>query len=94
MAETGLPTVKYTLLSLFAAFVASIVIVAGATKWLPPGAAGVDHIVLPIIFFPVVWIVAGLGVYATRRRRRAWSVLGALTGVNLVVIIWGFVSKA
>ncbi len=88
----SLPTARYTVLSLAAAFLASVVVVAGATKWLPPGNAGIDHIIVPIVIFPVVWIIAALGLYAARRRGRAWSVLGILTAINLLAIGWGFVS--
>ena len=83
----------YALLSLLAAFAGSVVVIAGATKWLPEGPGGVDHIVIPIVSFPVVWIVFALVLYAARRRARAWTILGGFTAIHAGVIVYGFVVR-
>ena len=49
----------------------SVMIFAGMPLWLPRGAAGIDHIVLPLILLPAVW--AALFFHAVLDRSlRAW----------------------
>ncbi|MEM7138187.1 MAG: hypothetical protein AAF500_16525 [Myxococcota bacterium] len=83
------PTV-YALATLVAAFVVSVLIVAGATRWLPEGRAGIDHIVVPIIVFPIIWIVLSVSLYAARRPRRAWAITGAVALINIGLAGYGF----
>jgi len=83
------PTIIYALLSLGLTFVAAIIIVAGATRWLPTGAAEIDHIVIPAVVFPLVWVTAALGVYGARYRLRAWGALAAIVFSQLGAILWG-----
>lgn len=83
----------YTLASLFAAFLFAVVVVAGATKWLPAGRGGVNHIVIPTLAFPAVWTVFALVLYAVRRRARAWAVVGVLTAVHVGLIVHGLVMR-
>ena len=69
-------------------FVVAFLVALGATLWLPPGRGRVDHLVLPVVLFPLVWTGLALGVYlAGRRRRAAWLFLGAL-GVAHGVALW------
>ncbi|MEO0606111.1 MAG: hypothetical protein AAF211_32075 [Myxococcota bacterium] len=88
--ESRSGAVFYAIGSLFAAFVFAIVVTGGATQWLPEGAAGVDHIVLPIVGFPIVWIAMGLGLYAARRRALAWGIVGGITLVHALLIAYRF----
>jgi hypothetical protein len=69
------------------ALLLSAMILAGMPLWLPRGAAGVDHIVLPLILLPAVW--AALFFYAVLDRSLlrvalVALVIGALHGVMLV----------
>ena len=61
--------------------------IAGMPLWLPRGAAGIDHIVLPLILLPAVW--AALFFHAVLDRSLARVALVALVigtahGVMLV----------
>jgi hypothetical protein len=80
----------YAISSLLAAFLFAVIVTAGATRWLPEGRAGVDHIILPILFFPLVWMAMALGLYAAPRRRRAWAIAGTVTAVHLAAAASGF----
>ena len=44
----------------------SAMIFAGMPLWMPRGAAGIDHIIMPLILLPAVW--AGLFFYAVLDR--------------------------
>lgn len=79
--------VTHSLASLLGAFVAAVLVVAAATRWLPSGEAGIDHIVVPIVGFPLVWIGFALPLYAARNRRRTWLIAGAVSLLQLVVIV-------
>lgn len=68
----------------------ALVVIAGATKWLPQGDAGIDHIIVPIIAFPAVWVAFALTLYGARRPARAWAAICAVVAVHLVLIVLGF----
>lgn len=40
------------------ALAAALLSMASMPLWLPAGAAGIDHLVLPIVLFPLIWSVA------------------------------------
>lgn len=40
------------------ALVAALLSMATMPLWLPAGAAGIDHLVFPIVLFPLIWSVA------------------------------------
>jgi len=82
----------YAVASLVAAFVVSVLMVAGATRWLPEGGAGIDHIVVPIILFPLIWISVALVLYAARRRVRAWTIVVVIATVHAGLVAYGFVA--
>ena len=82
----------YALASLVVAFLTSVLVVAGATRWLPEGGAGIDHIVVPIILFPLIWICVALFLYAARRRVRAWTIVGVIAIVHAGLVAYGFVA--
>jgi hypothetical protein len=69
-------TVARVMLAGPAAALLSAMIFAGMPLWLPSGAAGIDHIVLPLILLPAVW--AGLFFYAVLDRSLARVAIVAL----------------
>ena len=87
-----LPATLYTLASLTTAFVVAVLVVAGATRWLPEGRAGIDHIVVPIVLFPLIWIVLAIWLYAARNRRTVWAVVAVIALINVGLAGYGFVS--
>ncbi|MEM9460857.1 MAG: hypothetical protein AAGF11_42230 [Myxococcota bacterium] len=76
--------------ALLFAFVAAIIVVAGSTRWLPPGRAGVDHVVFPLLAFPAIWIGFALVLFTARRPRRAWLTVVVITLAHGLLVAWGF----
>jgi hypothetical protein len=62
----------------------SAMVFAGMPLWLPRGAAGIDHIMLPLLLLPAVW--AALFFYAVLDR--------SLVRVALVTLVIGSVHAA
>jgi hypothetical protein len=73
------PTVARIVLAGPIAALLSVMIVAGMPLWFPSGAAGIDHIVLPLILLPAIW--AALFFYAVLDR--------SLVRVALVALVIG-----
>jgi len=68
------------------ALICSIAMLGGTLVWLPPGAGGVNHIVLPIVLYPAIW--SGLFFYACFDRRlwRSYIVVIGLLLLHLTLI--------
>lgn len=69
-------------------FVVALLMVLGSSRWLPPGAGAVNHLVLPVLIFPLVWTVLILALFVARRRGRVWAVLGGLGASHALGIWW------
>ena len=69
-------------------FLCSLALMGGANLWLPPGAGGVNDIVLPILLYPAVW--TGLFFYACFERRiwRGYTIVGGLTALHALVFVF------
>lgn len=68
------------------ALICSIVIMGGSLVWLPPGAGGVNHIVLPILLYPAVWTVLFFYACFERRLGRGYLVMSGLLALHAVLI--------
>lgn len=66
---------------------ACLTMTAGAI-WLPPGDAGVNNLVLPVVLFPLLW--TGFFLYACldRHLQRAFTVIGLVMMVNGLLLTW------
>ncbi len=86
-AQGGLARAAASAAAILVTFVVAFLVALGATLWLPPGRGRVDHLVLPVVLFPLVWTGLALGVYlAGRRGRAAWLFLEALGGAHGVTL--------
>ena len=92
MSASRLRLTLHAIAALVAAFVFAVAVTAGAAKWVPAGPAKIDNIIIPIVVFPIVWVTFALGLFAARRRGRAWAVVGAITGAHVALILRGFSS--
>lgn len=68
------------------ALLAALLTMMGGALWLPEGAAGLDHLVLPVVAFPLLW--AGWFLYACLdpKLMRGFAILGGVTLLQLGLI--------
>ena len=67
--------------------IAAVIVTAGMPVYLPLNEA--NKIVLPIILFPVTWLVLFLWVLFERRIWRAWTALLGLVAIHGAIIASG-----
>lgn len=67
--------------------ITSIVTVSGSALWLPAGAAGINHLMLPPFLFPAVLAVLFLHACLDRKLARAYAIHLALLSVGAFLII-------
>ena len=63
-------------------------VMAAMPLWFPEGAAGIDHLVLPLILFPAIWAAAFFYACLTENPGRASVVLMGLLLVNGAAAGW------
>lgn len=70
---------------------ATLLVMAGSSLWLPEGEAGVDHFVLPVVLLPALWAV--LFFYSVLDRLgRASAVVLVLSLSHAGLIAWHLIS--
>jgi hypothetical protein len=69
------------------AWLTGLATLCGGALWIPGGAAGINHLALPLVMFPAIW--AGLFFHACldRSLARVWAVHGVLLLANAVLIL-------
>lgn len=67
-------------------FLCAALVMAGGALWIPPGKAGIDNIVLPIVLFPAIWALLFFYAILDRKLLRAWLLVLALLLINAVLI--------
>ena len=67
-------------------FIAAICVMAGGAVWVPKGQAEVDNIVLPLVLFPVIWVVLFFYGCLTTQVKRAYKIIGGVVIVQMVLI--------
>lgn len=75
------------------AIVIALVMMAGMTLWLPPGTAGIDNLVLPLVLVPLIW--AALFFHAcldAKLGRVAMVALGLLT-FHAALLVHNFLDR-
>lgn len=58
--------------------------------WFPAGAAGVDHLIFPLILFPALWAIPFFYAILAENLRRAALVMSGLAIVNAagIAVLW------
>ncbi|MEM9060860.1 MAG: hypothetical protein AAGD13_10410 [Pseudomonadota bacterium] len=72
------------------ALILSIVTMAAMPFWFPEGAAGVDHLAMPVVIFPLIWTVALMYPCIEDNMPRATLIMLAALFAQLLVIIAAF----
>ena len=66
---------------------AALVVMAGMATWLPPGEAGVNNLVLPLVLFPLIWAVLFFHACLARRVGAAAVVsFGAVAASGVLLV--------
>ena len=70
------------------ALLAALLTMMGGALWLPEGSAGLDHLVLPVVFFPVLWAAWFLYACLDPRLGRGFAIVVGATALQLGLILW------
>lgn len=81
-----------TLLAGPGALITAVVAMAAMPVWLPPGTAGIDNLVFPLVLFPLIWAAAFFYACLDENLIRAAVTLLAATGLNGAVVAWAFLA--
>lgn len=68
----------------------SLLVVGCMPVWFPRGAAGIDHIALPIIMLPGIWAILFFYAVLDRRLLRVAIVEAGLASLCVGMLIWKF----
>lgn len=79
--------ISHVVLGIAGTFLVALLLALGASRWLPAGAGAVNHLVLPVVVFPLIWTALILALFAARRRGRVWALFGVL-GVGHAIGLW------
>jgi len=69
------------------AAIVALVVMAGMTAWLPPGAAGIDNLVVPLVLLPLIWALLFFHACLDRRLGRV-----AIVAIGLLAVHGGLVA--
>jgi len=69
------------------AFVLSVLMMAMLPLVLPPGSGGINHLVLPVLFFPLLWSLCCIWPVATETLGRCLVTYAGLSVLCLTAII-------
>ena len=84
------PTAARILLAGPIVLVLSAMTFAGMPLWLPGGAAGIDHIILPLILLPAVWAVLFFHAVLDRSLTRVAIVALVIGATNTAMLVSHF----
>ena len=74
------------------AIVVTLTLLAGMPLWLPVGAAGIDNLVLPLVFAPLIWALLFFHACLDRNLLRIVLIAGALLVLHGGLIAARFLS--
>lgn len=72
------------------AFILAIVTMAAMPFWLPEGPAGVDHLAMPVIIFPLIWTVTLMYPCLDDNVPRATLIMVAATVLQIGAVVAAF----
>ena len=70
------------------AMAVAVAVMAAMPLWFPQGAAGIDHLILPLVLFPAIWAAAFFYACLADNLRRAGFVLVGLLLINAAAAGW------
>ena len=85
--DSNKPLPRQAAVAGLAALLVALLVVCGASVWLPGGRGGVDHLLLPAIGFPLIWVAIAIALYAAPDRRRARLIVGGLALLSVATLV-------
>ena len=76
------------------AVVVTLLVLAGMPLWMPAGAAGIDHLILPLLILPASWAALFFQALLDRRLARVALVALALASLNAVMLARHFAAPS
>lgn len=76
------------------AIIVALTLLAGMPLWLPGGAAGIDNLVFPLVFAPLIWAALFFHACLDRSLARVALVAGALFLVHGALVASSFLGRA
>lgn len=70
--------------------VATVLIMAVMPLWMPEGAAGIDHIVMPVVLFPLIWCLIFLYTCLEENLIRSVAVIAGMILVHTGLVAMAF----
>lgn len=71
---------------------ASFIVMASLATWLPPGAAQVDNLIVPLVLYPAIWAVLFFHAILRKKLVRATIENIALTCVCSILLVYHFLT--
>jgi hypothetical protein len=68
------------------AVIVALVIMAGMSLWLPRGTAGIDNLVLPLVFLPLIWATLFFHACLDARLGRVVAVALGLFALHAAIV--------
>ena len=75
------------------AIIVALTLLAGMPLWLPGGAAGIDNLVFPLVFAPLIWAALVFHACLDRSVMRVAMVAGALFLVHAGLVASQFMGE-
>lgn len=75
------------------AIIVALTMLAGMPLWLPGGSAGIDNLVLPLVFAPLIWAALFFHASLDRSLARVAIIAGALFLVHGAMVASAFMAK-
>lgn len=76
------------------AVIVTLVVMAGMTRWIPGGAAGIDNLVLPLVLVPLIWAMLFFHACLDRTLSRVAGVALALLLIHGGLVAYNVLDRA
>lgn len=67
--------------------IVAVFVMAAMSLWLPQGLAGIDHLLVPLVLFPLIWTVIFFYVILENNIKRAWLVMMLIFAINALPVV-------
>lgn len=84
------PVLVRWLVALPGALIASILFMGAMPLWMPAGPAGIDHFVMPVVLFPLIWVVFFTYTCMEENVTRATLVISCCVLAHIALIVSAF----